>query len=167
MDLLNDFSPGLFIMQTIILLILIILMRKFAWKPILNSLQTREEGIKDALDKAEKAKAEFKDLKADNERILNEARAERDVMLKEAREMKERLILDAQQEAKLETEKIIAQAKLTIENDKKLALKELKKQISDFSVDIAEKILKKELVDEKQQYAFVESILDESILLKS
>src|SRR5690554_123055 len=86
--LLNDFSPGLFVMQTVLLIVLILLMVKFAWKPILNSLNEREEGIQGALDAAEKAKLEMANLQADNERLLQEARTERESMLKEAREMK-------------------------------------------------------------------------------
>ena len=98
--LLNDFSPGLFMMQTVLLIVLILLMVKFAWKPILNSLNEREEGIQGALDAAEKAKLEMANLQADNERLLQEARTEREAMLKEAREIKTKMISDAKEEAK-------------------------------------------------------------------
>ena len=87
--LLNDFSYGLFFWQFVILVILIVLLGKFAWKPILNSLTEREDGIRDAIASAEKARLEMANLQADNQRILQEARLERDTMLKEAREMKE------------------------------------------------------------------------------
>src|SRR5690606_33597604 len=99
-QLLNDFSPGLFIMQTVILIVLIFLMVRFAWKPILNSLNEREEGIQGALDAAEKAKLEMQNLQADNEKLLQEARSEREAMMKEAREIKAKMITDAKEEAK-------------------------------------------------------------------
>ena len=88
--LVNDFSFGLFFWQVAILVVLILLLKKFAWGPILNSLNSREEGIKDALESAEKARMEMQNLKSDNEKLLQEARAERDAILKEAREMKEK-----------------------------------------------------------------------------
>src|SRR5690554_7438947 len=107
--LLNDFSPGLFVMQTVLLIVLILLMVKFAWKPILNSLNEREEGIQGALDAAEKAKLEMANLQADNERLLQEARTEREAMLKEAREIKAKMISDAKEEASQEADKMITQ----------------------------------------------------------
>ncbi|MDN3667702.1 F0F1 ATP synthase subunit B [Algibacter miyuki] len=114
-QLLHDFSPGLFFMQAIILLILIVLMRKFAWKPILDALQTREDGIQDALDSAENAKLEMQNLQADNQKLLQEARAEREEMLKEAREMKNTMIEDAKSEAEAQANKMIVQAQAAIE----------------------------------------------------
>ena len=104
--LLNDFSFGLFFWQILIFVGLIFLLRKFAWKPILDSVNNREEGIKNALESAEAARKEMQNLQADNERILNEARAERDAMLKEARQLKENMITDAKSEAQAEADKI-------------------------------------------------------------
>ncbi len=164
MNLLNDFSPGLFIMQAIILLVLIVLMRKFAWKPILDSLNSREEGIKDALDAAENAKKELQNLNADNERILNEARAERDGMLKEAREMKATMIADAKAEAEAEADKVIKQAQVAIIAEKKAAIADLKNQVAGISVEIAEKVVKTELADKDKQLALVSSLLEEVTL---
>ena len=106
-QLLNDFSPGLFVVQTILLLGLIFLMVKFAWKPILNSLNEREEGIQSALDSAEEAKKEMQNLTAGNEKLIKEARAERDALLKEAREIKDKMISEAKEEAKEEATKMI------------------------------------------------------------
>ena len=93
--LINDFSPGLFIVQTILLLGLIFLLVKFAWKPIMNSLDERETGIQDALAAAEKARTDMQNLQADNEKMIQEARAEREAMLKEAREIKDKMVADS------------------------------------------------------------------------
>ncbi|GAA6765908.1 F0F1 ATP synthase subunit B [Flavobacterium sp. CGRL1] len=117
--LINDFSFGLFFWQALILVILILLLVKFAWKPIMESITAREEGIKNALLSAENAKREMENLQADNQRILNEARAERDAMLKEAREMKEKMIADSKNEAQEAGQKMIEQAKAAIESEKK------------------------------------------------
>lgn len=163
-QLLHDFSPGLFFMQAIILLILIILMRKFAWKPILEALQTREDGIQDALDAAEKAKLEMQNLQADNQKLLKEARAEREEMLKEARDMKNKLIEDAKTEANDTASKIIEQAQAAIEGEKKAAIADLKTQVSNLSIDIAEKVLRSELSNKDNQVALVESMLGEAKL---
>ncbi|WP_274474184.1 F0F1 ATP synthase subunit B [Mangrovimonas aestuarii] len=162
--LLNDFSPGLFIMQTIILLILIVLMVKFAWKPILNALQTREEGIQDALDAAEKAKIEMANLNADNEKLLKEARAERETLLKEAREMKAQMIADAKEEAEVQANKMVEQAQASIESEKRAAMAELKNHVAGLSLEIAEKVVRKELSSDDKQVALVESMLGEATL---
>lgn len=163
-QLLNDFSPGLFIMQTAIMIVLIFLMVKFAWKPILNSLNEREEGIQGALDAAEKAKLEMENLHADNEKLLQEARAERETMLKEAREMKNKMVSDAKEEAKTEADKIVAQAQIIIESEKKSAIEELKQQVASLSLEIAEKVVKHELSDKEKQMKLVDQMLGEAKL---
>ncbi len=163
-QLLNDFSPGLFFMQAIILLILILLMRKFAWKPILDSLNDREEGIQEALDAAANAKKELQNLKSDNERIFNEARTERDNMLKEARELKETMISEAKEEAQAEAQKIVVKAQETIASEKKAAIADLKNQVANISVDIAEKVVRRELTDKDNQLKLVESMLGDVTL---
>ncbi|NJX14065.1 F0F1 ATP synthase subunit B [Tamlana crocina] len=163
-QLLNDFSPGLFFMQAIILLILIVLMRKFAWKPILDSLQTREDGIKDALESAEKARLEMQNLQADNKKLLNEAKAERDTLLKEARQMKDKMIEEAKSEAEVQANKMIEQAQVAIESEKKAAMAELKGQVSGLALEIAEKVVRKELSSKDQQLELVESMLTEKSL---
>jgi F-type H+-transporting ATPase subunit b len=159
--LLNDFSPGLFIVQTILLLGLIFLMVKFAWKPILNSLNDREEGIQNALDEAENARKEMQNLTADNERILKEARTERDNLLKEARELKENMIAEAKEEAKEQAAKVIATAKATIETEKQAAIADLKHQVAELSVGIAEKVVRNELSNKDKQVKLVEDMLKE------
>ena len=124
--LINDFSFGLFIWQILIFVGLIFLLKKFAWKPILDAVNDREEGIKNALLSAENARKEMQNLQADNQRILQEARLERDNMLKEAREMKEKMVADAKNEAQVQGSKMIEQAKAAIESEKNAAMAELK-----------------------------------------
>jgi F-type H+-transporting ATPase subunit b len=163
-QLLNDFSPGLFFMQAIILLILILLMRKFAWKPILDSLQSREEGIQNALDSAEDAKKEMQNLNADNEKLLKEARAEREVMLKEAREMKDQIVAAAKQDAQTIADDMVLQAKATITSEKQAAMSELKNTVSGLALEIAEKVVKQELSNKDKQLELVEKSLAEVTL---
>lgn len=162
--LINDFSFGLFFWVAIIFVILIFLMRKFAWKPILGALNDREEGISNALKAAENAKKELESLNADNERILKEARADRDTMLKEAREIKEKIVSEAKGEANTEAEAIITNAKAAIQLEKQAALTELKTQVAGISIDIAKKIIKSELASEESQLALVEKSLNEVTL---
>ncbi|MDZ7613431.1 MAG: F0F1 ATP synthase subunit B [Flavobacteriaceae bacterium] len=162
--LINDFSFGLFFWQILILILLVWLLNKFAWKPILNAVNEREEGIKKALEEADKARQEMADLNASNEKILKEARAEREKMLKEAREIKESLITEAKDEAKMQADKIITQAKTTIENEKQAAIVELKKQVAELSVGIAEKVIKDELSNKEKQIRLIDKMLDEAAI---
>jgi len=157
--LLNDFSPGLFIVQTILLLGLIFLLVKFAWKPILNSLNEREAGIQDALAAAEKAKADMQNLQADNDRMLQEARSERESMLKEAREIKDKMIADSKEQAKVEGDKMLQQAQAAIESEKKAAVADIKSQVAELSVAIAEKVIKQELSGKDKQLKLVDEML--------
>ena len=163
-QLLENFSLDLFIKLTVLFIILIVLMSKFAWKPITNALNEREESIKNALDSAEKARREMENLQADNENLLKEARAEREAMLKEARELKAKIIDDAKSEAKAEANKLITQAQAAIESEKKAAVAELKSQVAGLSIDIAEKVVKKELSNKDKQLKLVESMLEETTL---
>ena len=157
--LINDFSFGLFIWQIVIFVGLILLLKKFAWKPILDAVNDREEGIKNALLSAENARKEMQNLQADNQRILQEARLERDNMLKDAREMKEKMVSDAKNEAQAQGLKMIEQAKAAIESEKNAAMAELKLQVSTLSLSIAEKILKDELSNKEAQTKLVEKML--------
>ena len=163
MDLVTP-EIGLIFWTTLSFLVLLFLLRKFAWKPILNSVNTREQSIKDALAAAEAAKREMENLTADNERILKEARAERETMLKEAREMKSQMIADAEEEAKAKAEKMISSAQSAIETEKKAAIAELKAQVASLSVDIAEKVVKSELSDKDKQLKLVADLLDGATL---
>jgi len=157
--LLNDFSPGLFIVQTILLLGLIFLLVKFAWKPILTSLNEREEGIQGALEAAENARKEMQNLQADNDKLLKEARAEREAMLKEAREIKDKMIADSKEQAKVEGDKMLKQAQAAIESEKKAAVADIKSQVANLSVDIAEKVIKDQLSDKSKQLKLVDDLL--------
>src|SRR5690606_13422057 len=159
--LINDFSFVLFFYQAVILIILLVLLAKFAWKPIMDAITAREEGIANALAAAEAARKEMQNLQADNERIIQEARAERDAMIKEAREIKEKMIADAKTEAQVQGEKMIEQAKATINSEKNAAMAELKAQVSGLSLEIAEKILKQELSNAAAQTTLVEKMLDD------
>ena len=157
--LINDFSFGLFIWQVLIFVGLILLLKKFAWKPILDAVNDREEGIKNALLSAENARKEMQNLQADNQRILQEARLERDNMLKDAREMKDKMVDDAKTEAQAQGQKMIEQAKAAIESEKNAAMAELKLHVSTLSLSIAEKILKDELSNKEAQTKLVEKML--------
>jgi len=157
--LINQFEFGLFFWQVLIFVGLIFLLKKFAWKPILDAVNDREQGIKDALLSAENARQEMQNLQADNQRILNEARAERDAMLKEAREMKDKMIADSKNEAQAQGQKMIEQAKAAIESEKNAAMAELKSQVSTLSLSIAEKLLKEELSNKEAQTKLVEKML--------
>lgn len=163
MDLITpDF--GLFFWQTIVFLVLLFLMAKFAWRPILNSVKNREQSINDALASAETARKEMENLRADNEKLMQEARAERDAILKEAREMKEKVITDASTEAQKKADKIVEDAKRSIEMEKKSAMAELKNQVAELSVEIAEKVVRKELSDKKEQQKMIEKMIGDAKL---
>jgi F-type H+-transporting ATPase subunit b len=136
---------GTIFWMLVVFLALVFILGKFAWKPILKTLKSREDSITDALKAAEKAKEEIAKLHTDNERILAEARRERDILLKEAREMKEKIIAEAKHQASTEAMKLIENAKQSIESEKNAALQQIKIQVSELSISIAEKILLKEL----------------------
>jgi len=153
-------SPeSLIFWTTIIFVVFFILLRKFAWKPILGAVKGREESINNALASAEAARREMQNLTADNERILQEARMERDALLKEAREMKDKMIADSKHEAQVQGERMIEQAKAAIDAEKNAAMSELKSQVSSLSLEIAEKLLKEELSNKEAQTKLVEKML--------
>ncbi|MBD3581614.1 F0F1 ATP synthase subunit B [Flavobacterium selenitireducens] len=162
--LVNQFELGLFFWQMLIFIGLILLLRKFAWKPILESVNNREEGIRNALSSAEKAREEMVALQAKNEATLQEARMERDAMLKEAREIKEKMIADAKADASAEGAKMIEQAKAAINNEKNAAMAEIKAQVSSLSLEIAEKLLKEELSNKESQMKLVDKMLADAKL---
>ena len=160
----EDFGFGLFFWNLIIFVGLIFLLRKFAWKPILDSVNEREEGIKNALLSADNARKEMQNLQSDNQRILQEARLERDSLLKDAREMKEKMVADAKNEAQAQGLKMIEQAKAAIESEKNAAMAELKLHVSTLSLEIAEKLLKDELSNKEAQVKLVEKMLGDAKL---
>lgn len=163
-ELFGQFSLGLFIMQTVLFVGLIFLLKKFAWKPILDAVNEREDGIKNALLSAENAKKEMQNLKSDNEKLIAEARVERDAMMKEAREIKDKMINDAKTEAQVAGQKMIEQAKAAIESEKNAAMADLKAQVSNLSLEIAEKLLKDELSNKESQTKLVEKMLGDAKL---
>ncbi len=163
MDLVTpDF--GLFFWTLISFAILFFVLKKFAWKPIVGTVNDREQSIREALASAEKAKLEMENLHADNERILKEARVEREMMLKEAREIKSKMIADAKDEAQVQGSKMIALAQAAIESEKKAAMAELKNHVAGLAVDIAEKVVREELSNKDKQLKLVESMLNEAKL---
>ena len=141
--------------------IVLILLRKYAWKPIIGGLKSREESIENALNEAERARAEMAELQSSNEALLKEARVERDTILKEAREMRDQMIADAKSQAKEAADKMTADAREAIHNEKQAAMTELKNQVGQLSLQIAEKVIKAELGDSDKQKALVNTLLDD------
>jgi F-type H+-transporting ATPase subunit b len=150
MDLLTP-GPGLVIWQLFVFLLLVILLGKLAWKPIIASLKEREDSIQQALDSAENAKKEMASLKEDNEKLLRETRDERDKILRDARTAANRIHDEAQADAKKNADRLIEDAKSIIQTEKNAALRDVKEQVAMFSLDIAEKLIKKNLSDDKSQ----------------
>ena len=155
---------GLIFWQLVTFLIVLFLLTKFAWKPIMNALRERETSIENALSAAEKAKLEMQGLKAENEKLLAEARMERDKILKEASDAGNALVENARNKANEEGTRMIAQAREAIENEKRAALTEVKNMAAALSVDIAERILRKELSDPQAQQALAQDYIREVTL---
>jgi F-type H+-transporting ATPase subunit b len=158
MELLTP-GTGLIIWQLIIFVLLFLLLSKLAWKPIINSLKEREVSIQSALDTAEKARLEMSQLKSDNEKLLKEAREERDRLLREAREASNRMKDEAKADAKKAADKIVEDARAAINIEKQAAMKEVRTQVAMFSLQVAEKLLKAKLSDDKSQKELVESYI--------
>ncbi len=156
-------SPGLGLIfwMTLSFAILLWILGKFAWKPIIKSLKERENSIDEALHAADKAREEMKKLKFDNEQLLNEAKEERDEILKAARKVRDKIIDEAREKANNVANRIVENAKERIENEKMAAMTELKNQLASLSIEIAEKILQHELSDTKKQEAYVRKLVDE------
>ena len=159
--LINEFSFGLFFWQLLIFVGLILILKKFAWKPILDTLNERENSIKESLESAQKAKDEFSKIKADNDKILSNAKKERDFIISDAKKTGREIIEDSKNVAKLESEKIIENARESIIQEKDLILKDLKSQVVDISVEIASKILQKELNEKQKQDDYTQKLIDQ------
>lgn len=153
---------GLVFWMIVSFLALLLILKKFAWKPILKMLSDREHSIAEALNTAKKAREEMASLKADNERLLQEARLERDRMLKEARDTKDAIIAEAKSKAQEEGQKMVAAARETIQTEKNAALTELKNQVASMSIQIAEKIMRTELANDDKQKALVQQMLKDA-----
>ena len=139
--------------------ILLFLLKKFAWKPILKVLEDRDTTIAKSLNSAKEAREEMKKLAEDNKKVLAEARKERDEMLKDAKVTKDRIIRESEDEAKVRANKIIADAQVAIESQKQKALDDVKEKVAELSISIAEKILKNELEDENKQTKYIDSLI--------
>jgi F-type H+-transporting ATPase subunit b len=140
---------------------LLFVLRKFAWKPILTGLKEREESISNALNEAKKAREEMGNLKAENEKLLAEARIERDKILKEAKEIRDKMISDAKSIAQEESKKVMIQAHDNIEKDRQKAYSELKEQVVQLAIDAATRILKSELSDKSSQESLIGTYINE------
>lgn len=154
-------SIGLIVWQTVAFLLLLFLLAKFAWKPVMQGISERERSIESALDAAEKAKQEMARLTGENEQLLKDARAERDLILKEAKMLKDQIVSEAKTQAQAEGAKMIEKARQEIDNQKAAALAEVKGQVATLSLEIAEKVLRNQLEDQSKQNALVNDLLKE------
>ncbi|MFA8433851.1 MAG: F0F1 ATP synthase subunit B [Marinifilaceae bacterium] len=152
---------GLFFWMLVSFGIVLYILKKYAWKPILNALKERENSIENALRSADRAKEEMAALQADNEKILKEAKMEREALLKEAKAMSDQLVNDAKRKAIEEADKIIEAARLSIESEKTAALGEIKEQVATLSVEIAEKILRQQFEEGQLQKDYFNKLMDE------
>jgi F-type H+-transporting ATPase subunit b len=142
----------------LVFIILLILLKKFAWKPILTAVNDREKAIQESIDLADKTKAEMKQLQAQNESLLRDARIERDAMIKEAAETGKRLVQESKDAAKVQFDKIVAEAQEVIKAEKAAAITELKMQVASLSLEIAEKVIKGELASSDKQKALADKL---------
>ena len=162
--LISEFSFGLFFWQLLIFIFLVLLLKKFAWKPILETVNERESSIKNAMSEAEKARNEMASIQESNQKVLKEARSEREALLKEARVTSGEMIALAKTNAQTEANKIIAQAQEAIKNEKRAAVNELKNQVAQISLEIAEKIIETELDNKDKQAQLVDKLLKDAPL---
>ena len=155
---------GLIVWTAVIFLIVLYLLTKFAWKPILNALNDREKHIDDALKSADRAREEMANMKSEHESLLKQAKEERSQILKEAKEIKDSIINEAKDKAKEEGAKLIAEAKREIDNQKMAALIEVKNQVGNMVIEVSEKILQRELHNKDEQMKYINSVLEKSKL---
>jgi len=151
---------GLVIWSTIAFLVLLLVLTKFAWKPIMAAVKERETGIEEALAKAEKMKAEMAQLQNENEALLAKAREERATLIKEAKETADKMVAAAQEKAKAEYDRIVADAQAAIHQQKNQALTEVKNQVGSMVIEVAEKVLRKQLADKPQQEAYIQELVN-------
>jgi F-type H+-transporting ATPase subunit b len=152
---------GLIIWTILAFVIVFFILKKFAWKPILQSMNDREKGIADSLATAQRVREEMSQLKSENEALLVKAREERAIMLKEAKETKEKIINEAKEQAKTETNKIIADAQSTINQQKMAAIIDLKNQVGNLVVEVSEKILRRQLNNKEEQEKYIKELADD------
>jgi F-type H+-transporting ATPase subunit b len=160
MDLLQP-ALGLFTFSLVIFLLLFFILKAFAWKPILGVLKERETSIADAITSAERVKEEMAQMKAEHEHVLAEAKQERSKILKEAKDAKDQIIAEAKTQAQAEAKKIISEAYAAIDNQKMAALTDVKNQVGKLVIEVAEKVLRKELSDKKAQEGYIKELAGE------
>jgi F-type H+-transporting ATPase subunit b len=163
MELLTP-AIGLLFWMALVFGILVFFLKKFAWKPILSSLKEREDSIESALRMAEETRAEMAKLKSDNDKILAEARAERDKMIRDAKNFTDKMIAEAKDKAVVEGNKIISDAREAVQQEKTAMVAQMKKDMATFSIEIAEKVIRKELSDKKSQEELVSNLISEARL---
>ena len=151
---------GLILWTLLAFLIVFFILKKFAWKPILSSLKEREDGIADAISTADKVKAEMAQLKSDNEALLVKAREERAAMVKEAKETADTMLANAKEKAKAEYDRIVADAQQAIQQQKNAALVDVKNQAGRLVIEVAEKVLRRELANKGEQEKYISDLTD-------
>ncbi len=151
---------GLIVWTLIAFVLVLVILKKFAWKPILTSLKERETGIATSLATAEKVKAEMASLKSENEALLVQAREERAVMIKDAKEASDKMISDAKEKAKAEFERIVADAQGAIQQQKNAALTDVKNQMGKLVIEVSEKVLRRELSNRAEQENYVKDLAE-------
>jgi F-type H+-transporting ATPase subunit b len=154
-------EPGLVFWMIVCFLIVFFILKRYAWSPVMNALKNREKSIENALHSAEKVKAEMEKLQADNQKLLAEARVERDKILKEAREMKDKIVEEAKNQAHVEAKKMVDAARDSIQREKKVALTEIKEVVASLSIQVAEKIMKEKLADKDGQGEYIDKLLSQ------
>jgi len=155
---------GLFFWNLVAFLLVLIILKKYAWKPILAALKERELGIADAISSAEKVKVEMSQLKNENEVLMVKAREERGIILKEAKEFSDKMISEAKDKAKIEYGKIVADAQAAIQQQKNAALIDVKNQVGALVIEVSEKILRRELTNKAEQEKFINQLAEEANL---
>jgi F-type H+-transporting ATPase subunit b len=159
MDLLIP-SFGLIIWTLVAFLAVFFILKKYAWKPILNSLDDREKNISDSILSAEKVRAEMAELKNENEILLAKAREERAIMMREAKEIRDKIIMEAKEQARAETNKIVADAQSTINQQKMAAITDLKNQVGNLVLEVSEKVLRRELSNKEEQEKYIKELAE-------
>jgi F-type H+-transporting ATPase subunit b len=152
---------GLLVWTLLAFLVVFFILKKFAWPAIIKGLREREQSIADSLATAEKVKAEMAQLKSENEELMAKAREERAQMLKEARETKDKIVNEAKEQAKIEANKIMAEAQASINAQKMAALTDVKNQVGKLVIEVSEKVLRKELGNKDAQEAHIKGLVDE------
>jgi F-type H+-transporting ATPase subunit b len=165
--MLIEFSYGLIFWMTVSFLTVLFILAKFAWKPILKGLKDRESSIADALNEAKKAREEMTALNARNEELMRQAREERELLLKEARDIRDKEIAEAKAKAKAEADALLARARTDIQNEKNAAITDMKNQVAELSILVAERILREKLGDAAAQQGLVDKVMAEAELRKS